>query len=85
MINAANNSAPSATTNFQMNTNLNANAAVGTTYSSPITVYDSLGESHILNINYTNTAANTWTYNITVPAADMGGTGTSGLSLQPAP
>ena len=30
---------------------------------------------HVLTVNYTNTAANTWTYNISVPAADVGGTG----------
>ena len=64
-----------ATTSFQITTNLDATAAVGTTYSSPITVYDSLGEPHDLSINYTNTAPNAWSYNITLPAADTGGTG----------
>jgi flagellar hook protein FlgE len=58
-----------------MTTNLDATAAVGATYSSPMTVYDSLGESHALTIQYTNTAANTWSYSITLPAADTGGTG----------
>jgi flagellar hook protein FlgE len=75
VVNAANNIPASASTTFTMNTNLNASAAVGATYSSPITVYDSLGESHVLTVNYVNTAANTWTYSITVPAADVGGTG----------
>jgi flagellar hook protein FlgE len=75
VVNAANNIPASATTTFQMNTNLNASAAVGATYSAPITVYDSLGESHVLTVNYVNTAANTWTYNISVPAADVGATG----------
>ena len=74
-VNQANNIPASATTSFQMTTNLDATAAVGTTYSSPMTVYDSLGESHALTIQYTNTAPNTWTYNITLPAADTGGTG----------
>lgn len=64
-----------ATSSFQITTNLDATAAVGTTYSSPITVYDSLGEAHDLSVNYTNTAPNTWSYNITLPAADTGGTG----------
>jgi len=75
VVNAANNIPASASTTFTMNTNLNASAAVGASYSSPITVYDSLGESHVLTVNYVNTAANTWTYNITVPAADVGATG----------
>ena len=38
-------------------------------------VYDSLGNSHTLTFNFTKTAANTWTYQITIPAADVGGTG----------
>lgn len=70
-----NNIPASATTSFEMTTNLDASATVGTTYDSPITVYDSLGEPHALTIQYTNTAANTWTYSITLPAADTGGTG----------
>jgi flagellar hook protein FlgE len=65
----------SATSKFQMNTNLNASAAVGDTFSTPISVYDSLGESHVLSVNYTNTAPNSWSYSITLPAADTGGTG----------
>jgi flagellar hook protein FlgE len=65
----------SATSSFQMNTNLNASAAVGDTFSTPISVYDSLGESHVLSVTYTNTAPNSWSYSITMPAADTGGTG----------
>ncbi|HEY6489202.1 MAG: flagellar hook protein FlgE [Terracidiphilus sp.] len=75
VVNAANNIPASATTNFTMNTNLDATAAVGASYSAPITVFDSLGESHVLNVNYVNTAANTWNYSISIPAADVGGTG----------
>ena len=67
----------SATTTFQMTTNLNAGASVGDTYSSPITVYDSLGGSHVLTVQFTNTGTNAWSYSITVPSADVGGTGTS--------
>jgi flagellar hook protein FlgE len=74
-VDQANNVPAVATTNFQMTTNLDATAAVGTTYSSPMTVYDSLGQSHDLTINFTNTAPNTWSYSITLPAADTGGTG----------
>jgi flagellar hook protein FlgE len=74
-VNQANEIPAVATTTFQMTTNLDATAAVGTTFSSPLTVYDSLGESHDLSINYTNTAPNTWSYTVTLPAADTGGTG----------
>jgi flagellar hook protein FlgE len=74
-VNQATDIPATATTQFQMTTNLNANSAVGTVYNSPITVYDSLGNSHVLTIQYTNTAPNAWTYNITLPAADTGGVG----------
>jgi len=74
-VNQANNIPAVATTSFQMTTNLDATATVGTTYSAPMTVYDSLGQSHDLTINYTNTAPNTWSYSVTLPAADTGGTG----------
>ena len=68
-------SPPTATTSLQMTTNLDATATVGTTFSNPITVYDSLGNSHVLTFSYTNTAPGAWTYSATIPAADVGGTG----------
>jgi flagellar hook protein FlgE len=64
-----------ATSTFQTNTNLDSSAGVGGTFSTPITVYDSLGTSQTLTVNYTNTSANNWTYNITLPASATGGTG----------
>ena len=71
-INQASNIPAVATSNFTMNTNLDASATVGQTFSSPITVYDSLGTSHVLTVTYTNTGANAWSYAITVPGADVG-------------
>lgn len=71
-------SPPTATSSVQISTNLNAAAAVGSSeasYSTPITVYDSLGASHSLSFSFTKTASNTWTYSISIPAADLGGTG----------
>jgi flagellar hook protein FlgE len=64
-----------ATTSFDATTTLDASAGVGATFSTPINVYDSLGTSQTLTINYTNTAPNTWTYNVTIPASATGGTG----------
>lgn len=43
------------------------------TFSDPVVVYDSLGTSHTLTFNFTKTAANTWAYQITIPAADVTG------------
>jgi len=63
-----------ATTSFQTNTNLDSSSAVGTTFDTPLTVYDSLGAEQTLTIQYTNTAANHWSYNITLPASATGGT-----------
>jgi flagellar hook protein FlgE len=65
--------AAQATQNFGITANLDAATAVGGVFSTTITVYDSLGQSHAATVNFTNTAANTWTYGITLPAADATG------------
>lgn len=59
--------------------NLDSDTAIGgTTTSSTLAVYDSLGSPHNLSITYTKTAANTWTYAVNVPSADItGATGTT--------
>src|SRR5271166_4106391 len=41
-------SPPSATSTVQLTTNLNASGNVADTFSTPVTVYDSLGSSHVL-------------------------------------
>jgi flagellar hook protein FlgE len=64
-----------ATTSFQMSTNLDSSAGIGTSWSTPITVYDSLGMAQTLSVQFTNTAANAWNYTITLPAAATGGSG----------
>ena len=64
----------SATTEVQLSTNLDATATVGTTYSTPITIYDSLGASHNLMFTFTKTATNAWDYSVSIPAADVAGT-----------
>jgi flagellar hook protein FlgE len=72
---------PSATTQISMSANLNSNAAVGSadsTFSSPIQVFDSQGNPHTLTATYTETAANAWSYKVTIPSTDVtGGTGAS--------
>ena len=73
--------APTTTTEFSLNLNLNSVAAVGTagaTFSSPIQVVDSQGQQHTLTVTYTETAAGSWNYNVTIPSADLtGGVGAS--------
>jgi flagellar hook protein FlgE len=57
-----------------MGTNLDATAAAGgTPFSTPVTVYDSLGNSHVLTFQFTKAAANVWNYQITIPQADVTG------------
>jgi flagellar hook protein FlgE len=68
-------SAPATTTTVQQQTNLDASAAVGTQYSTTQAVYDSLGNSHTLTYNFAKTGTNAWSYQVTLPAADTGGTG----------
>jgi flagellar hook protein FlgE len=64
-------SPPTATANAELTLNLNAASTPGTTYSTPVTIYDSLGNSHTLTYTFTNTAANTWSYNLSIPATDL--------------
>jgi len=66
---------PASTTTMEQQTNLDASAATGAQYSTPLTVFDSLGTPHVLSFNYTKTAIGTWDYQITIPATDVGGTG----------
>ena len=67
-----------ATATTDMNLALNLNSSVATTapgavVTAPIQVYDSQGTSHTLTATFTKTAANTWTYSVTIPPADLAG------------
>jgi flagellar hook protein FlgE len=67
---------PSATTEMSISANLNANVAVGaagSTFNSPIQIFDAQGNSHTLTVTYTETAPNTWSYDVTIPSADLSG------------
>lgn len=44
-------------------------------FSTPVTVYDALGGTHVLTANFTKAASNTWNYTLTIPASDLGQTG----------
>jgi len=64
-------SPPSATANVELTTNLNAAGGIGSTFSTPVTIYDSLGNSHSLTYTFTNTGPNTWSYSLSIPPADL--------------
>ena len=60
-----------ASTSFSADINLDATTPVGGTASSPISVYDSLGQTQNLTINYTNNGSNNWSYTVTVPTSSL--------------
>jgi flagellar hook protein FlgE len=57
-------SVPQATTEISIELNLDSNAAVGDTYDTTVTTYDSLGNAVELTFNYTRTATG-WDYYVT--------------------
>jgi len=67
------NEGAQATQNFSITTNLNSNATVGTTFSTPVQIFDSLGQSHQATVSYTKTATNTWSYSVALPTGDATG------------
>jgi len=60
-----------ATSTTSLDVNLNSQSTTGTSFSAPIQVIDSQGTSHTLTVDLTNTGTNTWTYNVTIPTADL--------------
>jgi flagellar hook protein FlgE len=62
---------PVATTSFSTVSNLNAGAPIAGTFTSTVTIFDSLGAAHAATITYTKTAPGAWNYAITVPGVDI--------------
>jgi flagellar hook protein FlgE len=68
------NRAAKATTAFNMNLNLDASASQGSTFSTPINVYDSLGNSHVVAVTFTKEATlNKWDASISTTDDDISG------------
>ena len=75
--------APVATTTFRTLTNLDAVAAAGgSTFTTSVQIYDSLGSAHVVTVTYTKTGPGAWSYEMTVPGADVTG-GTAGTPFSP--
>jgi flagellar hook protein FlgE len=70
---------PTPTSQFTVDLNLNSAAAADATssFSTPIAVYDSLGTSHVLTIDFQKTGANQWTYQVSMAGDEISG-GTPG-------
>ncbi len=66
------------TQNFSLTANLDSASPNGAVFTSPITMYDSLGTSHVATVTFTNVSTastpNAWSYAITLPAGDATGT-----------
>jgi flagellar hook protein FlgE len=68
-------SPPAATDEFTVDINLDAGAAIGNTYSTTMTAYDSLGNLIPMYITFTKMAANQWDTSVSVPPGTLGGGG----------
>jgi flagellar hook protein FlgE len=65
---------PSATQNIALSVNLNAAGVVGEpsgSFSTTVQAVDSLGVSHTLTFNFTESAPGTWNYEVDIPGADL--------------
>jgi flagellar hook protein FlgE len=60
---------PSATSEFSFDINLDAEAAVGDTFTTSQTIYDSLGNGIELTLTFTNTAPGQWDVAASVPSS----------------
>jgi flagellar hook protein FlgE len=71
--------APTPTSAFTVDLNLNSSAPADakSDFSTPITVYDSLGSAHVLTLAFQKTGANQWSYQVSIPGEDVSG-GTAG-------
>jgi flagellar hook protein FlgE len=57
------------------------NPAATSNFSTSITTYDSLGNQHQLNVYFSETAANTWTYHVLANGSEITG-GTAGQNVE---
>jgi flagellar hook protein FlgE len=75
-------SVPVPTQNMSVQVNLDASQTVGTagaSFSTSLQVYDSLGNPQTLTVSFTKTAANTYSYAVTIPGQAL----TAGVSGTP--
>ncbi len=72
------NNAPFATDEFSMGINLDAGAATNDTYTTSVTVYDSLGNAIPLTMTFTkNTTARQWDVDASIPSSAGSGAAVS--------
>jgi len=64
---------PAATSAMTVSLNLNSTATADATssFSVPVTSYDSLGTPHVLTVDFQKTGSNTWSYQVSLPGSDV--------------
>jgi flagellar hook protein FlgE len=84
---------PKATDSLSITANLNANATPPTNtwdpqnpsstsnFSTTLNVFDSLGNSHAVDVYFTNTGANSWDYHVVAAGSEVSG-GTAGTNQE---
>lgn len=73
---------PVATSQFSMITNLNAASITGSTFTTSIQLYDTLGASHVATMTYTKGVSGAWAYDLTADGGEVtGGTAGTPFSL----
>lgn len=70
----------SATTKTTIAANLPSDAATGDSYTSSMTVYDSLGAANTMQITWTKTGANAWSASFANPTSDSDTTTATGTA-----
>lgn len=58
---------PQATTLLSMTANLDVSAPLGTVVPAQVTIYDSLGVSHVATVDFKNNGSGNWGYSISLP------------------
>lgn len=63
---------PTQTSSLVIGNNLNSSTEVGKTHTTSIEVFDRLGNSHVIKIDFTKEDTNEWEYSVSLdPASDM--------------
>lgn len=72
---------PAATSTVTVSVNLNSDSAISDSYSTTIATYDSLGNKIPLEIEFTKTAADTWTWAASIDSASGTAAGSGTLNF----
>ena len=71
-------STPTATTEFTLGANLDSSTATSGTFTSPITIYNSVGDEDVLSMTFTKASGNNWTWSATSSILSSSGSLASG-------